>query len=61
MNGVKPKLGQGDLANFLVNNIIETFWNNGFGDTPEVQGQEALDNYFGMLRGKAEAIQGHNT
>ena len=38
-------------------NVIETLRNNGYGDTLEVKGQEALDNYFDMRQGAAEAIQ----
>ena len=39
-------LAQGDLADVTVDNIITTLRNNGYGNTPEEKGQEALDNYF---------------
>ena len=52
-------LGQGDLASFIVGNIIETLRNNGNGDTFAEKDQEALDNYFHERQGKAEAI--HST
>ena len=54
---IKTLLGQGDLAGFTVENNIETFRNNGYGDTLEDKDQEALDNYFDMRQGEAEAIQ----
>ena len=37
-------LGQGDLADFTVDNIITTLRNSGYGNTPEEKCQEALDN-----------------
>ena len=55
---VKTLLGQGDLANFTVEKTSSTtLRNNGYGDTLEEKGQEALDNYFDVRQGKAEAIQ----
>ena len=56
---VKTSLGQGDLANFTVDNIAETLRNHGYGDTLGEKGQEALDNHFDARQGKAEAIQDH--
>ena len=54
---IKTLLRQGDLANFTVDNISVTLRNNGDGDTLEEKGQEALDNFFDMRQGEAEAIQ----
>ena len=54
---INTLVGQGDVANFSVDHIIETLRNNGYGDTLEEEGQGALDNYFDMRRGKGEAIQ----
>ena len=54
---IKTLLGQGRQRIFAVDNIIETLRNNGYGDTLEEQGQEALDNYFILRQGEAEAIQ----
>ena len=56
---VKTSLGQGDLANFTVDNIAETLRNHGYGDTLGEKGQEALDNHFDARQGNAEAIQDH--
>ena len=56
---IKTLLGRRDLANFTVDNLIETLSNIGCGDALEEKGQEALDNYFDVGRGKAEAIQDH--
>ena len=50
-------LGQGDLTNVTVFNVMTTFRNTDDGDTPEEKGLEALVNYFDMGHGKAEAIQ----
>ena len=44
-------LGQGDLASFIVGNIIETLRNDGNGDTFAEKDQEALDN---SIRDKAK-------
>ena len=41
---IKTLLGQGDRANFTVENIIETLRLNGYRDTVEEKCQEALDN-----------------
>ena len=54
---INTLVGQGDVANFSVDHIIETLRNNGYGDSLEEEGQGALDSYFGMRRGKGEAIQ----
>ena len=54
---IKTLLGQGDVANLSVENISETLRINGNGDTLAENGQEALDNYFDMRQGEAEAIQ----
>ena len=54
---VKTKLGTQDVAQFTVDNIIQCFKDNGYGELPEELGQEALDNYFDMRQGKAESIQ----
>ena len=35
---------------------IQCLKDNGFGELPEELGQEALDNYFDMRKGKAESI-----
>ena len=40
---VNTKLGQGDVAEFTVDNVFKTVNENGCGDTPEEKGQEALD------------------
>ena len=40
-----------------VDNIIETLRNNGYGDTLELKGLEALDEYFDMRQGKAKVIR----
>ena len=48
---IKTLLGQGDLANFTVDNNIETFGNDGYyGDTFAKKGHEALDTYFHVTR-----------
>ena len=44
------------MSQFTVDNIIQCFKDNGFGERPEELGQEALDNYFDMRQGKAESI-----
>ena len=54
---VKTKLGTQDASQFTVDNIIQCFQDNGFGELPEKLGQEALYNYFDMRQGKAESIQ----
>ena len=54
---VKTKLGTIDLSQFTVDNIIQCLQDNGYGELPEELGQEALDNYFDMCKGKAESIQ----
>ena len=53
---VKTKLGTQDVSQFTVDNIIQCFKDNGFGERPEELGQETLDNYFDMRQGKAESI-----
>ena len=54
---VKTKLGTQDVSQLTVDNIIQCLKDNGYGELPEELGQEALDNYFDMRRGKAESIQ----
>ena len=39
--------------NFTVDNNIETLRNNGYDNTLEEKGQEALENHFDMRQGKA--------
>ena len=56
---IKTLLGQGDPANFTVQNTIETLRNSGYGDTLDEKSQEVLDKHFGTRQGKAEAIQDH--
>ena len=56
---VKTKLGTQDVAQLTVVNIIQCFKDNGYGEFPEELGQEALDNFFDMRRGKAESILDH--
>ena len=43
---VNTKLGQGDFANFTVDDVIKTVRVNSYGDTPEEKGQEEMDNYL---------------
>ena len=53
-------LGREILANFTEENIITTLRNTDWkGTLLKKKGQEALDNYFDMRQGKAEAIQDH--
>ena len=54
---VKTKLGTQDVLQFTVDNIIQCFKDNCYGELPEELGQEALDNYFDMRQAKAESIQ----
>ena len=54
---IQTILGQGDLVNFTVNNIVTTLMNSGYGDTLEEKCREALDKYFDMRQGKTEAIE----
>ena len=56
---VKTKLVSQHVAQCTVDNIIQRFKDNGYGDLPEELGQEALDNNFDMRQGKAESIQDH--
>ena len=53
---VKTKLGTQDVSQFTVDNIIQCFKDNGYGELLVELGQEALDNYFDMRQGKAESI-----
>ena len=53
---IKTWLGQGDQANFTVDDIIETIRNSGYEDTVEERGQEAVDHYLSMKQREAEAI-----
>ena len=53
---MKTKLGTQDVSQFTVDNIVQCFKDNGYGELPEELGQEALDNYFDMRQGKAESI-----
>ena len=54
---MKTKLGTQDVAQFTVDNIIQSLKDNGCGELLEELGQDALDNYFDMRQGKAESIQ----
>ena len=56
---IKTLLGQGDPANFTVQNTIETLRNGGYGDTLDEKSQEVLDKHLGTRQGKAEAIRDH--
>ena len=54
---IVKKLGQGDLVNFTVGNIVQTLKDNGDRETSEEKGQEALDNCLDLRQGNAESIQ----
>ena len=54
---VKTKLATQDVAQFIVDNIIQCLKDNGYGELLEELGRKALDNNFDMRQGKAESIQ----